>query len=399
MNFVILLTKFKEVKAISIKTFAHAGASARLHSDALVRLELLFGLEIEGLEEGFPCILFLLTGGSEAEAIKNLDPESFQILIADGKSNAFASAMEVKAYSRQIGCKNVLLSLDDENDKKQLALYCTVIYALAALKDKRLGLIGEVSDWLVASTIDEDVLKSKLGIDLVRIPWKDAGNYRDFEASEKFLSCYHAGRQYDVGEAGKVEGLLQQLIDDHKLDAITVECFSLVQENEVTACLGLSFLNDIDIPAGCEGDLCSIVGMMLVRSLGEDIPWMANIAGIKDSEVLLAHCTAPTNALSEHHINTHFETGKGTAINGRYKEGDVTILRLNNTLDKLFFSYGEVVDGMYEKHACRTQLHVKLPAEDIHTLKSDPLGNHHLVLPGDHTEMLRALAEVFRSLK
>ena len=80
------------------------------------------------------------------------------------------------------------------------------------------------------------------------------------------------------------------MIGSHKLDAITVECFSLVQENEVTACLGLSWLNDKTIPAGCEGDLCSILGMMLMKEMNGNMPWMANVASIKGNEVLFAHC-------------------------------------------------------------------------------------------------------------
>jgi len=109
------------------------------------------------------------------------------------------------------------------------------------------------------------------------------GPYNDFEAGKDFLECYHAGRQYNIEDAGKVSSMLKKVIEDHKLDAITVECFSLVQEKNVTACLGLSFLNDLGIPAGCEGDICSIIGLMIAKELTGALPWMANIAGISGS--------------------------------------------------------------------------------------------------------------------
>lgn len=378
---------------VSVTTLAHAGASEKLHADALENMQLRYGQEFRQTDEKCD-ILYFLSGGSEAEAIDKLDKDSFQILLADGKSNAYASALEVKAYSNQHGYRNELLFLDDAIDKSKFEKYITAFAALHKMNGKRLGLIGEVSDWLVASNVDPELMKKKLGVELIKIPWDDVGDFQELLTDDSFMSCYHAGRQYNIEDAGKVNSLLKAVIDDYKLDAITVECFSLVQKKEVTACLSLSFLNDMGIPAGCEGDLCSILGMMLMKEMKDELPWMANIAGINDKEVLFAHCTAPTSVLSEYHINTHFETGKGTAIHGRYKGRDVTVFRMNNSLDKVFTAHGDVVDGRYEKNACRTQLHVVLDEKVLQELKNNPLGNHHLIIPGDIEEDLKVLGNI-----
>jgi len=380
--------------SISVSTLAHVGASGKLHQDAIDNLQLRYGSSLCQTEDKIS-ILYFLSGGSEAEAVSKLDKSKFQLLLASGKSNAYASAVEVKAYSNQNGFHNELLFLDEEKDRNRFEKYITAFDALDQLNGKRLGLIGEVSDWLVASNISPDLLMDKLGIDLIRIPWEEVRDFQQLPADESFLSCYHAGRQYNIEDAGKVNSMLKAVIEDHNLDAITVECFSLVQEKDVTACLSLSFLNDIGIPAGCEGDLCSIIGMMIAGGIIKEIPWMANIAGIKGNEILFAHCTAPTSVLSEYHINTHFETGKGTAIHGRYKDSDVTVFRLNNLLNKIFVAHGEVVDGLYEKYACRTQLHVEFSSGVIEEMKSNPLGNHHLILPGDVVEDLKIFGNIF----
>ena len=380
---------------IPVKTLAYSGASEKQHIDAMENLNQMFGPHLHAADEEIQ-ILYFLSGGSEAEAIKKLDSKTFQLLIAAGQSNAFASATEVKAYSNAHGYNTELLFLDEPVDRQRFEKYLSVLGALERIKGKRLGLIGEISDWLVASDIDGGLLKNKLGIELQTIPWKDVGDFTEYMADPSFLECYHAPRQYKLEDAGKVNSMLKAVIDKYKLDAITVECFSLVQQKEVTACLSLSFLNDIGIPAGCEGDLCSITGMMIVNELCGELPWMANIAGIRANDVLLAHCTAPTNVLSEHHINTHFETGKGTAIHGRHKSRDVTIFRINDKLDKLFFAHGNVVDGRYDKHACRTQMHVEFSEEIIEELKTNPLGNHHLVIPGDQTYELGLLSNILQ---
>lgn len=379
----------------TVKSLAYKGASERIHADAIQNLQLRLGIEVELCNK--PQLLLFLTGGSEAEAITHLDPDEFQIILSNGKTNAFASAMEVKAYSNQHGYRNVLLNLDDAADRQCLLAYLQVLSGLDNMKGKKLGMVGEVSDWLVASDVDADLMRGKLGIELIKIPWKEAGDFRDFSPGKEFLDQFPAGKHFDTLEAAKVNALLINLIDEHSLDAITVECFSLVQENEVTACLGLSFLNDLGIPAGCEGDLCSIIGMMLLKEVAGELPWMANVASIKGREVLFAHCTAPTNILSEHHINTHFETGKGTAVSGRFSIPDATVFRVNNTLDKAFFAHGIVVDGIYEKNACRTQLHVEFEEEVIRELKSNPLGNHHLLLPGNRMAELEILSKLIQN--
>jgi L-fucose isomerase-like protein len=208
------------------------------------------------------------------------------------------------------------------------------------------------------------------------------------------MNCYPDDGKHNLEDAARIDHVLQKLIRDHQLDALTVECFSLVNEHSVTACLGLSHINDLGVPAGCEGDICSITGMMLVKEVTGQMPWMANLARIKGKEVLFAHCTAPTSLLEDFNINTHFETGKGTAVEGRFGMDEVTVFRVNNTLDRAFLCHGSVVDGNYEKNACRTQMFVELDEVTVAELRANPLGNHHLILPGNVTEELEMLFRI-----
>ena len=103
---------------------------------------------------------------------------------------------------------------------------------------------------------------------------------------------------------------------------------------------------------------------------------------------LFAHCTISPALLTDYTIRTHFETGKGTAIQGNFRAEEVTVLRLNNTLDKAFITPGKVLQRPKYDNACRTQLEVKLPPSAVQALREDPLGNHQLLLPNDHTEIL-----------
>jgi L-fucose isomerase-like protein len=173
-----------------------------------------------------------------------------------------------------------------------------------------------------------------------------------------------------------------------------VECFPLVQQQHVTACLSLSDLNDRGVVAACEGDLTSMVGMMIGKAITGMVPWMANVAAIDNNAVLLAHCTAPTNLLSGFTIDTHYETGEGTAIKGMFRGDEVTVFRLGSTLENIFLSLGHVMERPQNSWACRTQIRVEMPEEAIVSLKNSPLGNHHLVLPGNQYDTLKKASEI-----
>lgn len=381
------------MKKFTVKQLSFPGAPDSLYQKGLQNLQETFGIETISKSKDIQILLFL-TGGSEAEAIQFLQKDKFQLLIASGKANAYASATEVKGYSMQHGYQNKLFCMDDENDRKLFMKYLDVISALDGLKGKRLGLIGKESEWLVASGIDDNILLKKLGIELVRIAWEDIEDYKKLKADKEFLSKFGGASPFNLQDASRVHQLLRNVISDYYLDAVTIECFPLVKENGVTACLSLSTLNDLGIPAGCEGDLCSITGMMIAQQLFNEIPWMANLAGSNGNTLLLAHCTSPTSILDHYKINTHFETGLGTAIQGKFEKKEVCLFRLNSTLDKLFYSSASVTESGFKENACRTQMSILLPEGKMQELKNKPLGNHHLVLSENKTGLMDILSEV-----
>ncbi len=336
-----------------------------------------------------PLLLCFLSGGSESFATKVIQPDTFYVLIGFEENNSWAAASEVKAWMDQHQTDAIMLDLNNEADRKIIRTFCQIFYRLSRLKGKKLGLIGEISDWLVASEIDEKVLLNKLGISMKKISWESLPDWKSMARNGDFISKYSSSGTETIESASKVNRVLESAILEHRLDAVTVECFSLVQNESVTACLSLSHLNDQGIPAGCEGDLTTIVGMMLAHAVTGQIPWVANLVRVMDNKVKFAHCTAPTNLLDSFQIDTHFETGKGTAVAGVFTGEEVTIFRLNNDLSKSFISTGKIVSKQNSpENACRTMIEVELQAAHAQLLKEHPLGNHHLILPGIHSDTL-----------
>lgn len=379
---------------LNFKLLAFPEAPETVYENAIGRINQLISPSNYTLTESNPEVLFFLSGGSEQSAIKHVLAGHFYILIGSRHDNAYASATEVKAYLNARNIYSVLLDEEDAETSLFLNNFITVKQALKNLKGKRLGLIGKISDWLIASAIPADLLQEKLGIQLTVIPWAELAHFSEFTPSETFLETYAASTDINLTDTAKVSELLMNTIQQRNLDAITVECFPLVRKDSVTACLPLAKFNNEGFPAGCEGDITAIAGMMLCRELTGIIPWIANINKVSDEGCLFSHCTIAPGLVSGFTVKTHFETGVGTAIEGDFTADLVTIFRFDNKLSKAFIATANVSGRPKSATACRTQIEVKLMPNEVKLLRKSPLGNHHLIFPGDCKSLLNTACTV-----
>jgi len=376
------------VTKLKIKLLAFQGAPDTVFNNVVTRIENLVSPENYTLVESNPDVLFFLSGGSELPATKQVSVGNFYLLIGSRHDNSYASATEVKAYLNEMNIPSLLLDEEEAGTPAILNDFVKVNQALGNLRGKRLGQIGQVSDWLISSAIPADILDAKLGIKLNVIPWDELAHFSEFRASTPFLESFSGTTKMDLTETAKVSELLTDTIQNHKLDAITVECFPMVQKDCVTACLPLARFNNEGIPAGCEGDITAIAGMMLCKELTGIIPWIANINKATDEVCMFSHCTIAPGLVSGFSVKTHFETGQGTAIEGDFKGDLITIFRFDNKLSKAFIATTSITGRPKLTSACRTQIEVKLTANEVKLLRESPLGNHHLIFPGDCKKLL-----------
>jgi L-fucose isomerase-like protein len=373
---------------LRIKMVAYQNAPKQLFDNAERKITTLVGGGKYSLVEQDPHVLFFLSGGAEEEAVQIVKPQHFYILVGSRHGNSWSAASEVKAYLNQHNIPSMLLDEEDSETPILFRNLLAVLQAIENLKGKRLGLIGKVSGWLVASGMPADVLKSKFGIELQNISWADFPHFSSFEPSKDFLGTFSSVQNFNLTDTARVYQQLNQVIESGNLDAVTVECFPLVKKDKVTACLPLARFNDIGVPAGCEGDLTAIAGMMLCQELTGIIPWIANINKISEEGCMFSHCTIATNMVSGYSVMTHYETDKGTAIAGQFKSDIVTVFRFDNAFQKAFVAVAQVTGRPQLATACRTQIEVKLAEKEVALLRNKPLGNHHLLFPGDCRDSL-----------
>ena len=199
-------------------------------------------------------------------------------------------------------------------------------------------------------------------------------------------------------DAYRIYEALKSLVQKYSLQGFTLRCFDLLDAVHNTGCWALAKLNSEGVVAGCEGDVPTILTMMVVRALCGISCFQANPASInpETGEILFAHCTIPFDMIDRYELDTHFESGIGVGIRGYVPEGPVTICKLAGDLSRAFVAEGELLRCQAKPDLCRTQLVVRLadPSQTSYFL-TNPIGNHHVVVPGHYADALRALLQRF----
>ncbi|MFP5488033.1 MAG: hypothetical protein ACLGHQ_06975, partial [Acidimicrobiia bacterium] len=267
--------------------------------------------------------------------------------------------------------------------------------AIHRFQHTRLGLVGAPSDWLVASVPQRSAFEAQWGIELVDVDVGEAiRHHRDApDVDVHAVAVKFTGRGEPTLEtvaAAAMHPTLTRLIDAHRLDAVAVRCFDFITELHTSGCVALAELNDSGIVAGCEGDIAATVAMLLVRELLDQPSWIANPARIDAAtgHLLLAHCAVPPSMVTDVELHTHFESGLGIGLRGRFAPGPVTFLRLGgDRLERHWFAEGCVEESGDAPDLCRTQVTVHVD-EPLDGLLDDPLGNHLVMVSGHHRRRL-----------
>ena len=345
-------------------------------------------------------LIYVRTGGTEG-IFKRLMPELQAksdrpvFLLTSGKSNSLAASMEILSYLRQNGIKGEIIHGNADYISMRIRLLKKVGEARRSLKGCRLGIIGEPSDWLISSHADKEAVMQRLGISLIDIPMQELldvmavtpiREMREPTTVEAIRTALPVAHQiYDA---------LKTLVERHQLQGFTIRCFDLLTAVHNTGCLALAKLNAEGIVAGCEGDVPAMLSMIIAQSLLGVSGFQANPASInpETGEMLFAHCTIPFNMVERYEFDTHFESGIGVGIRGYMKEGPVTIFKVSGDLSRHFIEEGELIRNQAKADLCRTQQVIQLshPSQASYFL-TDPIGNHHIILPGHHQDLLEEM--------
>ncbi len=346
---------------------------------------------------------FVGSGGTERSIADFLTTNKLSgtiSLLAHDTGNSLPAAMETRTFLQNNGIPARVMHAPFDELIERIKRWTFYIDILERIKNSRVGVVGKPSSWLIASDIDKNQVESVWGSTIEEYPLSGLIEKIDSELTEEskevvkeFISSAKevSVPEEDIVNAGHVTQAVLELVTANKLNAVTIQCFSLFEQTKITGCLALSRVNDIEqLVAGCEGDIPTTFTLMVAKLLTEDPAFMANVVEVDEqaNTVVLAHCTSPTEILTEYDITTHFETGKSVAVKGVFDEQPVTLFKMfGKDLTDFWVSSGHIVENQYNECGCRTQVKIKL-SEPVRYFLDDSLANHHVLLIGNYSDMI-----------
>lgn len=344
-------------------------------------------------------VLFIASGGTE-EMFLNLFPFIKQpvIILSDGYHNSFAAACEISTWLEDNNIEHAVINVPTEIDKNyfselnnQLQDIYQNILIQHKLKGEKIGLIGGSSSWLIASQVDKNKIAEKYNITFIDI--------KNTELSELYFSIKNENKDYsnnplllkyrnllakdrteeDLINAIIVYYALKKICATYSLNALTIKCFDLIKLCNVTSCLALAILNDEGIVAGCEGDIPSLITMLLIQK-GGGLGFLVNSTSADRRNLTMdfSHCSVPLSMTENFKLTSHFESSLSIGIKGVLPLGKYSLVKLaGQNLDKHIFCTGSVISIPTTPMRCRTQVRFKFNStEDFDAFMASRVGNH-----------------------
>lgn len=316
-------------------------------------------------------------------------------MIADGRNNSLAAALEILTWLEEQGMEGqVIHGTNDDIIASIVETRCAT-----SLQGLRIGLFGQPSDWLIASGVDREYLLEHFGVETIDINLQrlidEIKAITSTEASKVAQAIVKRSQGSveptcaDMMEAAKAYLAIKKICQEERLNAMTIRCFDIVKTCGTTSCLALALLNDEGIVAGCEGDMQTLMSMLLAKKICGEEAFMANPSQLTSGTSMLAHCTIPLNMCDEITLRSHFESGIGVAIQGTLPLTDYTLFKWGGPrLDHYFVTEAQAVKTPYSNHFCRTQ--ITLNADLRPYLLKRSIGNHHVIIKGKHAQAINS---------
>ncbi len=358
-------------------------------------------------EECDVLVFYFLTGGTGRIAFETwLTSKKPVILLAGEKNNSLPSARRTEQLIRWNGGFPVVVYHEDFLGRtlRRLAESATLSMVPWKLSASTFGVIGgDISRFRLA--------ESMFGFNTVEIPVEsilDAFNKISRERAEEGAREI-ASRVLDILEpsmlditgAYKLYIAIKKIVESLGLNAISVDCFPLIEEFKVTPCLAVSLLNDEGITFGCEAEADSLITMHIFRLLTGKPSWMVNVNTLNYEKRMIgvSHCTMPASlsgGIESVTLRSHFESKASVAISGDYKPLKVTLAKITGKkFEKLYLARGRVLkSNLMLEYMCRSQAFIKLDQGFENFIFSD-MGNHIVIMAGDHIKSLKRIAEFY----
>lgn len=375
--------------------------SATLLEDSIVRSEHdLTELKRKGLEAD--ALLVYIIGVIPLQTIFQW---GLPIVVFSGQYTTMLAlyAFGVERHSQP----GITIALDFQDIDEEIQL----LEARKKLQNTRIALFGFpppfFSRW--HHLPDLELAREKLGVEFIPVELRELATQLPMINDKETYTLAERWRQEakeviepsttEILDSARLYLALSNVMKQTKTSAMAINCLEWIDSLKAPPpCYPMTRLRDEGIHAACESDVTCLLTMMLLGYLADRPAFMGNIvsANPESNILMVAHCITPTRMagfdqpplhyiLRDHHgedgVTAHVELDKGQ---------EVTIARLARKLDKIVFLKGELVDCR-DTTFCRTTISIRV--SNVRKFFQYALGNHHVVVYGNHTRQLKALSQ------
>ena len=312
------------------------------------------------------------------------------------------------------------VTLLPSSDYDELERAVRLLRVIPMMQQTRILLFPPAQGTAAARSPEE--VKKRLGAEVLAVDektFRDRISAADDKAVQAEAAAWTKGAkavieptQEDITKAARISIALKDLMEQQQAQGLAIgTCMGWLAKG--FPCLGFTRLRDCGIPAACEGDMDSLLTMLLFQ-YAIDRPGFQGNATFDTSRNALwtAHCTAPLQMdgpdgkPAPYLLRGHSEVGgSGCVPEVQYRVGEtITRAKLIN-LDTILASTGKIIEVPEKSvRACRTQIVTEvrdaakmaanwssaLETEDAMTLL------HRVVVYGDHMDSLQHLARLMK---
>jgi len=311
-----------------------------------------------------------------------------------------ASYLRERGYWVRLLCSEP----DEPSTRSEIETVARAAHALRQSRKTRIGIVGKLSPLMISLPYNITLLHKNLGPETFEIDMQEidkALRSVNEQQTKRTVSAYKERFQLKVNDdmllkAVRFQLAVRTLVKKHKLDGIAIECWTrLFAKYGVNPCLG--HVDDLTI--GCEGDVVSLAGSLILKSINGVNPYLTDILGVdsKTNTITLSHCSAPISLAKDPSSVSLVERtdegrkGKTVFAHFDFKNGPVTLVRFyGKKLRKVHLTWGELRStGEYWGG-------IKLEVAshgDAGSFLNNVCGNHYLLTYGDVRAELRLFAE------
>ncbi|MCD6384354.1 hypothetical protein J7M23_01115 [Candidatus Sumerlaeota bacterium] len=291
-----------------------------------------------------------------------------------------------------------------------------VIYATERLKRSKVLLITErpgelINYYIVKRPVGFNEIKERFGTEIVKVGSKEYKSYctgarrEDAKKIAKELinnALYTIEpKEEEIIDACQVYLGLKNMLSEYNVDALSIDCLSadILKDSIAYPCVGFSMLNSEGIPAACEGDVFSLLTMMLYRYLA-DIPSFITdpVIDMHRGTVIHAHCVAPLKwdgkQVHPYIIRSHAEDNRSVSLQVKAKIGEpCTVAKILET-ETLTLSWGSIISNPDINRGCRTKVEIAVEGDVLKLLRSWRGDLHRVLAYGSHRWALEEVARL-----